>query len=199
METREDEKGNSAEKIQIGELKYKTPWWNFVGYVVWAVLCFLPAGAKFSGLEVLSFFAQLSTIKFPSIVIYAAIAFFIAAIAPTISSMRYRIKSGGCHSEDDTVILLRSGLYRIVRHPTDTAFTVFFVTPPIFLSKLIPFTILSIIGVILIIALNYYASVDEEKLNIKKWGDEYRRYMKEVPRWNIVRGLWNLRKRRVRK
>ena len=199
MENREGERRNLAEKIQIGELKYKTPLWNYIGYAVWAVLCFLPAGAKLSGLEVLSFFARLPTIKFPSIVIYLAIVFFIAAVPPTISSMRYRIKSGGCHSEDDTVILLKNGLYKVVRHPSDIAFTLFFVTLPIFLSKPIPFTILSIIGIILIILLNYYASVDEEKLNIKKWGDEYRQYMKEVPRWNVIRGLWNLRKGRVSK
>ncbi len=184
------------EKIQSEELKYKTPLWNYIGCAAWAVLCFLPTIAKFSGLEVLSFFAQLSTIKFPSIVIYLSIALFIAAIPPAISSMRYRIRRGGCHSEDDTVILLKSGLYRIVRHPTDAAFTIFLVTLPIFLSKLlVSFTILSIIGISLIIALNYYTSVGEEKLNIKKWGDDYRQYTKEVPRWNVIRGLWNLKRR----
>lgn len=29
----------------------------------------------------------------------------------------------------------------------------------------------------------------EEKLDIPRWGDEYRRYMKEVPRFNFVLGL----------
>jgi len=29
-----------------------------------------------------------------------------------------------------------------------------------------------------------------------KWGDEYRQYMKEVPRWNLIKGLWILRKRK---
>jgi len=195
METRESERGDLVEKIQSGELKYKTPLWNYIGCAAWAVLCFLPTVAKFSGLGILSFFAQLSTIKFPSIVIYLSIALFIAATPPTISSVRYRIRRGGCHSEDDTIILLKSGPYRIVRHPSDAALTIFLVTIPIFLSKLIPFTILSIIGISLIIALNYYTSVGEEKLNIKKWGDDYRQYTKEVPRWNVVRGLWNLRKK----
>jgi len=199
MENRKGKGRDLVEKIRTGELKYRTPLWNYIGCAAWAVLCFLPTIAKHSGLGILSFFAQLSTIKFPSIVIYLSIAPFIAAIPPAISSMRYRIRRGGCHSEDDTVILLKSGLYRIVRHPTDAAFTIFFITLPIILSQYIPFTILSIIGLILIIALNYYTSVDEEKLNIKKWGDEYRQYMKEVPRWNVIRGFMESKEREVGK
>lgn len=194
MENRKGKGRDLVEKIRTGELKYRTPLWNYIGCAAWAVLCFLPTIAKHSGFGILSFFAQLSTIKFPSIGIYLSIALFIAAIPPAISSMRYRIRRGGCHSEDDTVVLLESGPYRIVRHPTDAAFTIFFITLPIILSQYISFTILSIIGLILIIALNYYTSVDEEKLNIKKWGDEYRQYMKEVPRWNVIRGLQNLKR-----
>jgi protein-S-isoprenylcysteine O-methyltransferase Ste14 len=40
--------------------------------------------------------------------------------------------------------------------------------------------------------------VEERRLNIRKWGDAYRQYMKEVPRWNIALGLVRLgRKRRL--
>jgi len=37
--------------------------------------------------------------------------------------------------------------------------------------------------------------MEEEKLDIPKWGDEYRQYMKEVPRFNFIKGVWNMRKR----
>jgi len=41
--------------------------------------------------------------------------------------------------------------------------------------------------------LHYYTSIIEErKLNIRKWGDAYLQYMKEVPRWNIIVGLARL-------
>lgn len=55
--------------------------------------------------------------------------------------------------------------------------------------------VLSVIAMVEIVALSYHTSIKEEReLNIKKWGDEYRRYMGEVPRWNFIKGLWNLRK-----
>jgi protein-S-isoprenylcysteine O-methyltransferase Ste14 len=68
---------------------------------------------------------------------------------------------------------------------------------PIMLSEYVPFTPLSVIAIVEIFALHYHASIKEEKmLDMPKWGDEYRQYMKEVPRWNFIKGLWNLRKRR---
>jgi protein-S-isoprenylcysteine O-methyltransferase Ste14 len=36
----------------------------------------------------------------------------------------------------------------------------------------------------------YVASYLEEKENIEKWGDEYRQYLREVPRFNILLGVW---------
>jgi len=170
------------------------------GYLVWVIPCFLPAIAKFSGLGILSFFTQLAVIKFPAIVIYLSIILFIAAIPLTASSTYYNIKKGGCHSEDETIILLKRGPYRIVRHPSHVAWSIFFATIPIILSgyfsTYVPFTILSIIGIVAVVALHYYASLKEEReLDVRKWGDEYREYMKAVPRWNIFRGLWNLKRR----
>jgi len=60
----------------------------------------------------------------------------------------------------------------------------------------LPFTFLSVIGIILIVVSHYYLVCVEERFSIKKWGDTYTRYMKEVPRFNFIKGLWNLRKRR---
>jgi protein-S-isoprenylcysteine O-methyltransferase Ste14 len=67
---------------------------------------------------------------------------------------------------------------------------------PIMVSEYVPFTFLSVIAIVGIFALHYHTSIKEEKmLDIPKWGDEYRQYMKEVPRWNFILGLWRLRKR----
>ncbi|HIH97150.1 MAG TPA: hypothetical protein HA348_06715 [Thermoplasmata archaeon] len=66
---------------------------------------------------------------------------------------------------------------------------------PIILSTKIPFTPLSIAAIIIMIVYLYYGVYAEEKLDIEKWGNEYRQYMKEVPRFNFIKGLWNLRKR----
>lgn len=94
------------------------------------------------------------------------------------------------------MILIKDGPYKIDRHPSNVAWSIFFVTLPISLSQHVPFTVLSVFGIVAIVAFTYYASLlEERKLDLIKWGDEYREYMKEVPRWNFLKGIWNLRKK----
>lgn len=191
---------NLSEKIESGELKYKTPAWYWLTTFMYGlfyslpIISILPASTRAHLEPLSSFLTQLSTIRFPAIIIYISIAVFIAAIFLSVWSTYNRSKKGGPHSEDNTIILLKDGPYKIIRHPTEFAFTVALVMIPICISKYVPFTILSIIGFVIVIASHYYLNVKEEKLNLRKWGDEYRQYMKEVPRWNIIKGLWNLRK-----
>ena len=84
-----------------------------------------------------------------------------------------------------------------MRHPSTFAFSMFFGMLPIMLAGPVPFTPLSAVGVLYIFPFHYAASMKEERqLDIPKWGDEYRRYMEEVPRWNFFKGWWNMRKRR---
>ncbi len=178
-------------------LGHEETWEDFIGSVVWGILCFLPAVAKFSGFGILSFFAQLPAIEFPPIVIYLSIALFIAMIPLAVLQYYFNSRKGGCRSEDHTVMFLKSGPYGIVRHPGVFSWTVFFVTVPIILSGGVPFTILSVVGIVKLIAYNYYESMVEERtLNVPKWGNEYRQYMKEVPRFNIILGIWRWGKRR---
>ncbi len=178
-------------------LGHEETWKDFIGYVVWGILCFLPAVAKSSGLNILSFFAQLPAMKVPPTVIYLSIALFIAMIPLAVLQYYFNSRKGGCDNEDHTVMLLKNGPYGIVRHPGVFSWTVFFATAPIILSGVVPFTILSVAGIVEIIAYNYYECVVEERtLNVLKWGDEYRQYMKEVPRFNIILGIWRWSKRK---
>ena len=184
-------------KLRKRGLGHEETWKDFIGFVVWGILCFLPGFAKLTGLGILSFFAQLPAMEFPPIVIYLSIALFIAMIPLAVLQAYFNSKKGVGGHEDHTVILLKNGPYGLVRHPGVVAWTVFFSMIPIILSGVVPFTILSVIAIVEIIATNYYLCAWEEKtLDIPKWGDEYRHYMKEVPRWNIIKGLWNLRKKR---
>jgi len=184
-------------ELRKRKLGHEETWKDFIGFVVWGILCFLPGFAKLTGLGIFSFFAQLPPMEFPPIVIYLSITLFIAMIPLAVLQAYFNSKKGGGGHEDHTVILLKNGPYGIVRHPGVVAWTVFFSMIPIILSGVVPFTILSVIAIVEIIATNYYLCACEEKtLDIPKWGDEYRRYMKEVPRWNFIKGLWNLRKRR---
>jgi len=186
-------------ELQKRGLGHKETWKDFIGFVVWGVLCFLPGFAKQTGLEALSFFTQLSPIEFPSIVIYISIVFFIAMIPVAMSGYYFNSRMGGCGREDHTVMLLRNGPYGIVRHPGVVSWTIGFVTITVAINDYMPFTILSVVGNIVLTVFCYWGCLVEEKeLNLKKWGDEYRQYMKEVPRWNFIVGFWRwlIRKRK---
>jgi protein-S-isoprenylcysteine O-methyltransferase Ste14 len=164
MDKREGKIKDLAEKIRKSEitpeeaqrelrkrgLGHEETWKDFAPFVVWGVLCFLPAIAKGpgKGIEILSFFAQLPAIEFPPIVIYLSIAFFVAMIPLAVWHFYFNFKKGGCRSEDHTVILLKNGPYGIVRHPAGVSWTVFFATVPIILSGIVPFTILSAIAIV---------------------------------------------------
>jgi protein-S-isoprenylcysteine O-methyltransferase Ste14 len=166
-------------------------------YLIWLIPCFLPWLSGLWRLEILDFLARLPRFIFPSLITYITVALFIAAVPLTVLGMYYNRKSGGCNSEDHTVFLLRRGPYAIIRHPSHFAWSIFFVTIPIFLSRYVPFTFLSVIGIVGIVIFHYYVSVKEEReLDMKKWGDEYRQYMEQVPRWNIFTGLVKLAKRK---
>ena len=210
MEKRESKVKDLAEKLRKGEitpeeaqrelrkrgLGHEETWKDFVWHVVWGILCFLPAIAKGTGIEILSLFARLPAMEFPPIVIYLSITLFIAMIPLAVWGFYFNSKKGGCGSEDHTVILLKNGPYGIVRHPAGVSWTVFFATAPLILSGVVPFTILSAIAIVEIISISYYGCAWEEKtLDILKWGDEYRQYMKEVPRFNFILGLWRLRRK----
>jgi protein-S-isoprenylcysteine O-methyltransferase Ste14 len=166
--------------------------WEIIPWVVYFVLLLLPPVSKQLKLEFSAFFAQLPSISFPAIVIYISLAIGFLGILVGIWATRMHYKKGGLN-HDETVILFKEGPYRVMRHPAGIVMLLPILLP-IILSPLIPFTILSIAAIITMIVYLYYGChLKEKKLDIPKWGDEYLQYMKEVPRFNFVLGIWRLR------
>jgi protein-S-isoprenylcysteine O-methyltransferase Ste14 len=87
------------------------------------------------------------------------------------------------------VVIVKEGPYRVIRHPGYLAEMVYFSVLPIILSKWVPFTILAAICIVIAIASCAYLIKAEDDFNLRKWGEEYRQYMKEVPAINFVKGL----------
>ena len=167
--------------------------WVVVTMVVWAILCFLPGIAQLSNLEPLSFLLSLYVIKIPMFVVFIAIGLLVASL-PFGLSERLRVRKGGCHSDHHTVVLVKEGIYKIIRNPEYFFLCSLLILISIIISFLFRFTVLSIIGDILVVIGFTMLARAEEKFNIQKWGDEYREYMKEVPRFNFIQGLWRLRR-----
>ena len=160
--------------------------WEIIPWAIYFVL-WLPLNFMFSD--------QLPTTHFPPIVIYISLAIGLLGILVGIWATRMHYKRGGLN-HDETVILIKDGPYRVMRHPAGLAMMLPILLPIIF-SAYIPFSPLSVAAIITMSIYVYYSCLlEEKKLDIPKWGDEYLQYMKEVPRFNFIKGLWNLRKKK---
>ena len=162
--------------------------------IVGFFLCILPTVYKYSRFEILSFSTQFKTIDIPLIIIGIFVAIAIALTPLFVYSSRLRKQIGGCAAEDFTVVLVKEGPYYIIRHPTHLSTLAWIIAIVFFISPWVSFTLLSILGILMIILAFYLMEIQEERFDQVKFGEEYRQYMKAVPRWNIIKGLWNLRK-----
>jgi protein-S-isoprenylcysteine O-methyltransferase Ste14 len=172
--------------------------WEIIPWAAYFVLLLLPVVSRQLKLDFLAFFAQLPSISFPAIVIYISLVIGILGILLGIWATRMHYKKGGL-SHDETVILLKEGPYRVMRHPASLSMMLFILLP-IILSPYVQFTILSVAAIITMIVYVYYSCLlEEKKLDIPKWGDEYLQYMKEVPRFNFILGMWRWKKRKSEK
>ena len=92
-----------------------------------------------------------------------------------------------------TTALVKSGIYSIIRHPQYTAGLLFSFA----LMLVSQHWLIIILGVIVILLL-YIDILQADNLEIKKFGDEYKSYMKEVPRINFLLGILRLIYRKLK-
>ena len=195
------ERGEITSKDALKELKKRgllePETWEIIPWAAYFVFWLLPFVSSQLKLDFLAFFAQLPSISFPEIVVYISVAIGILGILIGVWVSRMHSKMGGLN-HDETVILLKEGPYGVMRHPA----TLYMILPsllPIILSTYIPFTPLAVAAIITMIVYVYYSCLlEEKKLDIPKWGDEYLQYMKEVPRFNFILGLWRLKRGKKR-
>ncbi len=160
--------------------------WEIIPWVIYFIL-WLPLNFMFAG--------QLLAIHFPLVVICISIVLSGLGIYLGIWITRMHYKRGGL-KHDETIILFKDGPYAVTRHPGVIGALILPILLPIILSKYVPFTLLSITAIIVMIVYIHYGTYLEEKLDIAKWGNEYLQYRKEVPRFNFIKGLRNLSKKR---
>ncbi len=211
----ENKLGDLEEKLRRGEitpkeakrqmhargLGEKNTWFYTVGYIaVWVVyfaLCILPALATEFEVSALAFLAKLPVYKVPLVLIYIVAAAAAAALALLIWMNRTHRKWGGLKEAGETITFYRQGPFRVIRHPGTLGFIVGGTCLAIFMGWAGSFTPLTIVAIILWLVVHYAVTLGEEKENIAKWGDTYRRYTEEVPRFNFIQGLWRLWRRRA--
>jgi len=86
-----------------------------------------------------------------------------------------------------TTVLVDSGVYAVIRHPQYLGF-ISFVLALVLMSQ----HWLSVFSGVVGSALFYRDVLREEQMSVKKFGDDYKRYMEKVPRMNIIVGIIRL-------
>jgi len=89
-------------------------------------------------------------------------------------------------------VLVDSGIYAVVRHPLYLGWILSIFVATIFLYPHWLFVIIGFSG----IASVYLISREEDRLNIEKFGKNYKKYMEKVPRMNLLLGVMRLLRRR---
>ncbi|MBU7037391.1 MAG: isoprenylcysteine carboxylmethyltransferase family protein [Theionarchaea archaeon] len=158
-----------------------------VSVVVWL----LPTLAKVSGLSALEGLSQLTKIRFPVPVLVVSVALFVIALVIEVKVVSMRSRLGGLDDAHESLVIIREGPYAVIRHPGYLAEVVYFTLLPVVLSEWISFTILAIVHIAVVLVSFSYLIRVEDNFNVAKWGDEYRRYMDELPAINFLNWLWN--------
>ncbi len=128
------------------------------------------------------------------VVVYAGLVIWVISLIMGWMPIFVFKKKGGVtkgKSYVHTTTLVKSGLYSIVRHPQYTA-GILFSLALILISQT---WLITAIGAV-VIPLLYWDILKADKYEVEKFGDEYKRYMKEVPRTNFILGLIRVLRRR---
>lgn len=91
----------------------------------------------------------------------------------------------------NTTVLVDSGIYGIIRHPQYLA-SLFLGIAIIFFSQHWLFVVIGVPAVVL----TYLGIRDQDHYLIRKFGEDYQRYMERVPRINFLPGIFRLFQRR---
>lgn len=116
-----------------------------------------------------------------------------SVIVILLAGGEFRKRGGAPKGESivHTTVLVDNGVYAVVRHPQYLGF-ILFVLALVLMSQ----HWLSAISVILGSALFYKDILREEQMSVKRFGDDYKQYMKRVPRMNFLIGILRLLRQR---
>ena len=137
------------------------------------------------GIYLLSEVSQIAILAYVGVGLYV----FSGIVFGMLPVMEFRkkgdVKKGKSYIH--TTKLVDTGIYSIVRHPQYVTFILWAIAGMLLFQHLI----IIILG-IPIIPLTYIDLIKADKDGIKKFGDDYRQYMKKVPRANFLLGIIRL-------
>jgi len=127
--------------------------------------------------------------------VYAGSAFLIAGLALIVYPLlllprRGKAPQGGGVTQ--TTVVVRSGLYGLIRHPLYLGWILVFVAL-ILLAQHWLVVLLAVPGIVSV----YLITIEEEHRLVSRFGEEYVGYMKDVPRFNLLTGVIRIARRGI--
>ena len=137
------------------------------------------------GSYLLSEVTQIELLAYTGVLLYV----FSGVVFGMIPVFEFRKKGGVLKGRSyiHTTKLVNTGIYSIVRHPQYITFILFAFSGMLLFQHWI-----AIMLGIPVIPLTYIDLINADKDAIKKFGDNYKAYMKKVPRTNFLLGLLKL-------
>ena len=137
------------------------------------------------GLYLLSYVSQIKIIAYFGVGLYI----FSGLIFGMLPTFEFRkkgdVKKGKSYIH--TTKLVTTGIYSIVRHPQYITFVLFAIAGMLLFQH----WIVILLG-LPVIPLTYIDLLNADKQLIEKFGEDYKQYMKKVPRANFVLGIIRL-------
>jgi len=171
---------------QTGKLQWKPTWkdfvltsaggFSFIALIAWSVLFY-----NWAGLDWLSYLGWAT--------------FTVGVILMMLPRVAFQRKDGAPKGGSwlQTTVVVDSGIYAVVRHPMYLGFILVLLA----LILISQHWLSAIFSVPWILFLGN-AIRGEEKVNIERFGDDYKRYVQSVPRVNILVGAMRLLRRSKR-
>jgi protein-S-isoprenylcysteine O-methyltransferase Ste14 len=103
-----------------------------------------------------------------------------------VASMRALKRYGTPETGIETTTFVDSGIYATIRQPRTLGMVIWSVA--LILIFVFRSALSAILGAVSLFC-SYMSARIESEYDILKYGDDYRKYMKGVPMWNIARGI----------
>ncbi|MDH5450855.1 MAG: isoprenylcysteine carboxylmethyltransferase family protein [Candidatus Bathyarchaeota archaeon] len=141
------------------------------------------------GICLLSYVSQIEILAYVGVGLYVFSGIVFGMLPVAEFRKRGGVKRGKSYIH--TTKLVDTGIYSIVRHPQYVTFILWAIAGMLLFQH----WIIIILGVP-IIPLTYIDLIRADKDSIEKFGDDYKAYMKKVPRANFLLGIIRLLQRR---
>ncbi len=156
--------------------------YSWIDFVPVTIVCILFFSQIVVGIYLLSSVSQYTFLAYTGVSLYVFSGIFFGMLPIIEFRKKGRVKKGASYIQ--TTKLVDSGIYSIVRHPQYITFIMWAIAGMLLFQH----WIIIMLGVP-ILPLTYFDLIRADKALIEKFGEDYKDYMKRVPRANFILGI----------